>query len=119
MADSTSIIVVKDGAAVARNLGTMLDGASSTQYPQHQPRTNSAPVSTANPMPVSVQSRLAVAPIVSGALEASHVLKTAACTLYALNLNATVTGWFMLFDAATVPNDGAVTPIKAWQYSGS
>jgi hypothetical protein len=52
MTDSPSVLAVIDGSGVSRTLGMMLDGTSATQYPQHQPRVNSAPVSATNPMPV-------------------------------------------------------------------
>lgn len=53
------------------------------------------------------------APVVSAAAEDSHVLKGSAgtlCGVYATNLTATP-GFLMLFDSATEPADGAVTPL--------
>lgn len=55
-----------------------------------------------------------VAPIASPSLEASRVLKGSAGTLYALQVNATQTGYAMLFDATAAPADGAVAPLKVW-----
>lgn len=53
-------------------------------------------------------------PVFSTALEASHILKASAGNLYNLTVNIGATsGWLMLFDATTVPADGAVTPSYA------
>ena len=55
-------------------------------------------------------------PVVSSALETGHVLKASAGSLSSFQANTTtVGGWIMLFNSATVPADGAVTPIKWWQ----
>ena len=55
-------------------------------------------------------------PVVSSALEAGHILKASAGSLSSFQVNTTtVGGWIMLFNSATVPADGAVTPIKWWQ----
>ena len=65
-------------------------------------------VSAAIPMPVL---QLTLAWGASSALESSHIISAAAITLARLDvvIGAT-TGWLMLFDAATAPADGAVTP---------
>jgi hypothetical protein len=53
--------------------------------------------------------------VVTVALASSLVLKTGAGNFYGCNLNATSVGlWFMLFDAAAAPADGAVTPKAVW-----
>lgn len=51
-------------------------------------------------------------PIVSSVLEGSHVLKAApGCILSGyVTIDSTTAGWLMLFNSATVPADGAVTP---------
>jgi hypothetical protein len=60
-------------------------------------------------------SRAPIAPVVSTALESGHVLKASAGSLFSLQFSTTSTiGWMLLFDSATVPADGAVTPKKAW-----
>lgn len=54
-----------------------------------------------------------IAPVVSGALEASHIFKAGAGNLYsayASNLTGGATGYLMIFDATSAPVDGAVTP---------
>jgi hypothetical protein len=52
-----------------------------------------------------------VAAIRSTALEASHVFKSSAGSLIDTYCLATVSGFYMLFDATSVPADGAVTPL--------
>jgi hypothetical protein len=51
--DTPSYIAVKDATATTRALGTMVDDASSTQYPQHVLRANSAPVAAGNALPIA------------------------------------------------------------------
>lgn len=58
---------------------------------------------------------VAIAPAANTSLASSKVLKNSAGNLYGLTLGATtVAGYFMLFNATTLPADGAVTPVKAW-----
>lgn len=57
-----------------------------------------------------------LASVSSAALEVGHILNAAACSLFGFQVNTTtVSGWVMLFDAATVPADGTVAPKKWWQ----
>ena len=56
----------------------------------------------------------------SPAAETAHVFCTGACRLYALGFPACPGGdWAMLFDAASAPPDGAVSPAWYAQSSGS
>lgn len=58
-------------------------------------------------------SNLGIGSVVSTALEGSHVLKTGKGALYnATIVTGATAGFLMLFDAASVPADGTVTP--AW-----
>lgn len=60
-------------------------------------------------------------PITSGALEASHVLRAAPGSLYwlyASNLTGGSAGFLLVFDATSVPNDGAVVPKICVPFSG-
>jgi hypothetical protein len=94
MADSPSVLIVKDGIAANRNIGTLVDDAG-VQYPQHVVRANGAPVTTAAPLPV------ADAPVAagigapadtawaSGAGSVVAVLKTLAGYLASLAANTT------------------------------
>lgn len=56
-----------------------------------------------------------IAPVASTAVEACHVLKASAGNLYGFTLNATSTAsandWVLVFNAASAPADGAVTPV--------
>jgi hypothetical protein len=52
-----------------------------------------------------------IAAVRSAALESNHVFKGAAGNLFDAYCLATVTGFFMLFDATSAPADGAVTPL--------
>ena len=61
----------------------------------------------------------AIVPVASAALESSHVLKGSAGNLYGFQVNFGTCGsppcWIMLFDATSLPANGAVTPIKWYQ----
>lgn len=59
--------------------------------------------------------------VASTAVEASHVLKASAGSLYGMSITtSTVAGYVLLIDATTAPADGAVTPAKCYQIpSGS
>lgn len=75
-----------------------------------QPASPSNPVPT---YPVTGPSGSGIAPVVSAALEASHVLDAVPGSLfsaYASNLTGGTTGYLLIFDAASAPVDGAVTP---------
>jgi hypothetical protein len=56
-----------------------------------------------------------IAPVVSTALEGSHVILASAGELYDWHVAATVDGWVLVFDATSAPADGAVTPKIARQ----
>lgn len=57
-------------------------------------------------------STAGIAPVVSTALEGSHVLKASAGNLYSAYVTTGATpGLLMIFNATTAPADGAVTPI--------
>lgn len=59
--------------------------------------------------PISIA---AVTPIASAAAESSHVIKGSAGTLYDWHATiGAVAGYVMIFNAASAPADGAVTPI--------
>lgn len=71
--------------------------------------------SSANPIFVTGSSSASggIAPIVSAAAEASHVLKSSAGNLYAYQVTTGASaGYVLIFDAASAPGDGAVTPKK-------
>lgn len=55
----------------------------------------------------------------TSALANSEVLKASSGTLYAVNLWASISGFFLLFDATTKPADGTVTPIKWWAFDAA
>lgn len=55
-----------------------------------------------------------ITPVVSASLEASHVLKNAPGNLYSVfasNLTGGTVGNLQIFNATSVPSDGAVTPL--------
>ena len=55
----------------------------------------------------------AATPVVSGAAEGSHVLKASSgCLIAAYVTTGASAGFLMVFNSATVPGDGAVTPIE-------
>jgi hypothetical protein len=53
----------------------------------------------------------AIPPVPSTATENGHILKGSAGNLYGLTVTSTVNGLVMIFNSATVPGNGAVTPI--------
>jgi hypothetical protein len=60
-----------------------------------------------------------LAPASSAALASSQVVCSAACNLYGLEVSAdsTLSGaawWIMVFNAASAPGDGAITPAKCF-----
>lgn len=58
---------------------------------------------------------VAIAPNPSGALASNVVLKASAGNLFSLNVAATtVSGYVLLFNATSLPANGAVTPVRAW-----
>lgn len=59
----------------------------------------------------SSSASAAIAPVVSSALEACHVLKGSAGNLYTIGVTIqAASGVLQLFDATSAPGDGAVTP---------
>lgn len=64
----------------------------------------------------SSSSSIGITPVVSAALESSHVLKAGAGNLYSCYVTTGGTpGWLLIFNATSAPVDGAVTPIEAIQ----
>ena len=62
------------------------------------------------PLPTAAATN-AIVPIASTALEGSHVFKVSAGNLYSYSVTTAGTaGYVLVFDSATVPADGAVTP---------
>jgi hypothetical protein len=77
------------------------------------------PVSSANPLPVTGVNAApaSIAPVAaSSALESGHVLKASGGTFYGVQVNTTTSPeWVMLFNQATLPGNGTVTPALWWQ----
>lgn len=61
----------------------------------------------------------ALSPVANASLSNGAVLKASAGTLFALNMNATESGYFMLLDAASVPANGAVAPKRVWWFDAT
>ena len=90
--------------------------ANDNSLAMHQvPEVGGAAVDATNPMPVSPP---AAATVCNAVAANSLVLKAAPGTLFAVNLNASGPGYFLLFDAVTAPAQGACSPRKAWAFSG-
>lgn len=80
---------------------------------------NQEPVVAVVPMPTASGSS-AIAPWPTTAPAASWTLKNGGGNLYGLDVTSgTVAGYVMLFDTASVPADGAVTPVKCWPLAAS
>ncbi len=65
----------------------------------------------------------AIRPVVSTAVEASHVLKSGPGSLYGFQVSFSTCAvspcWVLVFDATSLPGDGAVTPVKFYEVSQS
>jgi hypothetical protein len=62
-----------------------------------------------------------ITPVVSTALENAHILKATAGNLYSVystNLTGGASGFLLIFNAATAPPDGAVTPLVCVPFTG-
>jgi hypothetical protein len=116
MASTTTSVQAFDALGGRQAFKVEQDTTSGALTPHHAIEADGLPVGAAHPMPVA---GVAVAPVASATIEAAHVLKSSAGTIYALQANATQSGYVMLFDSSTVPADGAVTPIKAWFFSSA
>lgn len=56
----------------------------------------------------------------STAVEGSHIFKIAGGTLWSGSITVGASaGFWMIFDSATVPADGAVTPMYCWQVAAN
>lgn len=85
--------------------------------------TGCTPVSVGAPLPVantpSSISGSALTSTTSGALAANTVVKASAGNLYSFQVSADATlsaaaWWIMIYNAASAPADGAVTPLKCY-----
>jgi hypothetical protein len=68
------------------------------------------------------EAQTAYPPLASQAVEGSHVFCLAPCKLYTLSVTSGASsGYVMVFDAATVPADGTVSPGPAycWNWPAS
>lgn len=83
---------------------------------QSTPRVRGAQADDINPLPARAPGAATVA---STALENSHVLLGAAGQVFSLQANPIASGYVMLFDATSVPADGAVTPRKVFFFNGA
>ena len=95
-----------------------LTGTSSTGAPLWQA------LGTANPLPTtpgaSSASTVGLASVVSGAAESSHVFKASAGNLYDAYVTiGSTAGFLMIFNLASAPADGAVTPQDCLQVPAS
>ena len=63
---------------------------------------------------------LAVAPSSSTAAEGARVLKATAGNVYSISVTSGASaGYVMVFNSATAPADGAVTPVKCWSLAAT
>jgi len=79
----------------------------------------STKVTTTNPLPQAptptATAALGIAPVSTSAAAACLVLKASAGNFYSASGYVDAASFIMIFDAASAPADGAVTP-KAWAY---
>lgn len=95
--------------------------APCTQTGPSSPRCD--PVNSTNPLPVTVGPSAAagagLTPAASAALASNKVVKSSAGNLYSFQVSADSTlsaaaWWIMIFDATSLPSNGAVTPAKCY-----
>lgn len=68
----------------------------------------------------NARPEFSIAPIVSAAAEGSHIIKATAGSLYGFDVTTGASaGVIMVFDSATVPADGAVTPVKCYDIAAT
>jgi|CXWL01.1.fsa_nt_gi hypothetical protein len=68
----------------------------------------------------SSASGAAIAPSAVAAITGAQLLKASAGNLYGFNVTSSTTaGYVLLFNSATVPADGAVTPVKCYKLSAN
>lgn len=81
--------------------------------PQTAIRTNGLPVEADNPFPIrNTGARL----LASAASEAAHVFANVAADLSSISVSGLSDfAWLLVFDAASIPSDGAVAPLAAVQ----
>ena len=78
---------------------------------------NGQAVSSSTPLPVATTPASLAYVSSSTSVEVSHVLKASAGTFLGAQANNTSSTavWVMLFDLASAPANGAVTPVAWWQ----
>lgn len=96
-----------------------LDGAGGPFNLRSQQAQNGSTYSQAFQTALEYGGSVAVAPQANTALASGSVLKPGAGTLFALNMNATETGYFMLVDSASIPASGSVSPLRVWYFDSS
>ena len=64
---------------------------------------------------------VAITPVAaSSSLESNHILKASGGNFFGVQVNTTsASEWVMLFNATTLPSNGAVTPVAWWQVNAS
>lgn len=61
-----------------------------------------------------------IAPIISAAAEANHVLKSSGGNLHGFSVTTGAdAGYVLIFNATSAPSDGAVTPVKCYQVAAN
>ncbi len=117
---------LKWGVRLALLFAMPLLGAAAAQAQNYSaPQTGGAAVPTIATCPNGSggYSPCPLAPVTSTALESSHVLKASGGYLYGLNVAfgtcSTPPCYVMVFDAASAPANGAVTPKRAWAVSAN
>lgn len=106
--DTVTVVPFLDGTKAARNQNSTVDG-DLVIAPQTALRTDGAPVELDNPLPVRHSGGGLVA---STAVEAAHDFgagDVSSISVSAIDVNA----WLLIFDAADIPADGAVSPLDA------
>ncbi len=102
--------VIAAGSAVIGSVGLSIGGVSGTIK-----AGGTAPALADTALVVTQSPANAIAPLSTAVAASSLVLKVGAGNLYSVTCATTsVGGWLMLFDAATLPGNGTVTPAYAW-----
>jgi len=119
---TTTTMSVRDGGGAAQSLRADKNGDNSLAT-HNVPEVAGAAVSASNPLPTapapSSASSAGIAPTPSPSVGSNLVLKASAGNLYSITLsNASAGGFLMIFNLASAPADGAVTPAYCWPLNG-
>jgi len=79
----------------------------------------SYPTITGCPGGITACFRSSNVPVNSATTESSHVFKASSGTLFGLSVTSSSAGYVLIYNSATAPSDGSVTPVACYYLAGS